>query len=225
MKPRILDLFCCAGGAGVGYAAAGFEVVGVDIIAHKNNPHPVIQMDALELRVNWIKSNFHAVHASPPCQGYTALRHAPGTRGAPKLIPQVREMLKATGLPFVIENVIGAREVLINPVMLCGTMFGLGSQGCDLHRHRLFETNFYVPQPLCRHDPEKPTIGVYGGHARNRGGNRGGRKTKDVWEGGHRAAAMEALGINWMTLQEMSEAIPPAYTEYIGKHLFNEVNK
>ena len=146
------------------------------------------------------------------------MRHAPGTKGAPRLIGATRKLLQATGLPWVIENVEAAKDEMVNPLLLCGTMFGLGAQGHDLQRHRLFETSFFVPSLACVHT-ERPVIGVYGGHARNRSSKHGGRKTKDVWVGGHKAAASAALGIDWMTLKELSESIPPAYTEFVGKHL------
>jgi DNA (cytosine-5)-methyltransferase 1 len=103
-----------------------------------------------------------------------------------------------------------------NPIRLCGSMFKLGSQGHQLERHRLIETNFVIDVPRCSHD-DRPVIGVYGGHARCRSASAGGRGTKDVWRGGHKAAASEALGIDWMTLAELSEAIPPAYAEFIGR--------
>jgi DNA (cytosine-5)-methyltransferase 1 len=105
---------------------------------------------------------------------------------------------------------------MIRPVTLCGSMFGLGAQGCRLQRHRLFECSFEIEQPACQHD-EKPVIGVYGGHARRRAASAGGRGTKDTWEGGHKAAASEAMGINWATLGEMSEAIPPVYAQFIAE--------
>ena len=85
--PSLLDLFCCAGGARMGYARAGFEITGVDVVRHANNPHPVIEANALTLDPKWIAANFDAVHASPPCQGYTAMRHAPGAKGAPRPTP------------------------------------------------------------------------------------------------------------------------------------------
>jgi DNA (cytosine-5)-methyltransferase 1 len=150
VSPRILDLFCCAGGAGMGYARAGFDVTGVDVVQHKNNPHPVIEADALSLDPEWIAKNFDAVHASPPCQGYTLMRHAPGAKGAPRLIRQTRELLQATGLPWVLENVEAAEDEMLNPVTLCGTMFGLGAQEHDLLRHRLFETSFSVTPLDCK---------------------------------------------------------------------------
>jgi DNA (cytosine-5)-methyltransferase 1 len=142
----------------MGYARAGFEITGVDVVRHQNNPHAVIVADALTLDPAWIAENFDAVHASPPSQGYTTMRHAPGAKGAPRLIGQTRELLQAAGLPWVIENVEAAAGEMRSPVLLCGTMFDLGAQGHDLQRHRLFETSFPVAPPQCRHT-ERPVIG------------------------------------------------------------------
>jgi DNA (cytosine-5)-methyltransferase 1 len=158
---------------------------------------------------------FDFIWASPPCQGYTTMRHARGARGAPKLIGAVRVLLEASDAHWCIENVEEARWDMHDPLMLCGSMFGLGCQGCRLQRHRLFETSFPIRQPPCRHDA-RPVVGVYGGHARRRAASAGGRGTKDVWKGGHRGAASEALGIDWMTLTELSESIPPDYAEFVG---------
>lgn len=209
-KLRALDLFCCGGGASMGLHKAGFEVVGIDIKPHPRYPFEFHQADALEFPFG----GFDFIWASPPCQGYTALRHAPGTKGAPLLIDQVRDRMPA-GVPWVIENVEEARWAMRNPMLLCGSMFGLGAQGCRTQRHRLFESNFPIEQMPCAHD-DRPVIGVYGGHARKRSKVHGGRGTRDVWTGGHKAAASEALGIDWLTLAEMSESIPPAYAEFIG---------
>lgn len=209
---RALDLFCCAGGASMGLHRAGFEVVGVDIAPQPHYPFEFHQADALTYSLE----GFDFIWASPPCQGYSAMRYAPGAIGAPKLIPAVRERLMRAHTPWVIENVEAAREDMFGPMLLCGSMFGLGAQGCQTQRHRLFESNFDLGRPSCQHD-ERPVIGVYGGHARKRSALAGGRGTRDVWEGGHKAAASEALGIDWMTLGEMSEAIPPAYAEFIGR--------
>ena len=217
MTLRLLDLFCCAGGAAMGYHRAGFDVVGVDLDPQPRYPFAFIQMDALALDVRFLRS-FDAIHASPPCQGYSDMRHAPGAKGAPLLIEQVRDRLIASGLPYIIENVEGARWAMRDPVMLCGTSFGLGAQGCELHRHRLFESNMPIEAPACQHSGG-PVVGVYGGHARKRSAKHGGRGTRDVWEGGHKAAAREAMGMDWATLNEMSEAIPPAFTEYLGRQM------
>jgi DNA (cytosine-5)-methyltransferase 1 len=195
----------------MGLHRAGFDVVGVDIEPHKRYPFEFRLADALTFPLD----GFDFVWASPPCQGYTSMRHAPGARGAPLLIDAVRDRMPV-GVPWCIENVEEAAWALRDPVTLCGSMFDLGAQGCRTQRHRLFETNFPLPQPKCQHDT-RPVIGVYGGHSRRRAASAGGRGTKDVWEGGHGAAASEALGIDWMTLGELSEAIPPAYAEYIGR--------
>ncbi|WP_051146834.1 MULTISPECIES: DNA cytosine methyltransferase [Sphingobium] len=218
----MLDLFCCAGGAAMGYARAGFDVWGVDIAPQKNYPFDFIQADVLDLPMDFLLT-FDAIHASPPCQGYSSMRHAPGAKGAPLLIDQVRDMLEATGLPYIIENVETARWAMRDPILLCGTMFGLGAQGCELHRHRLFESNVDLVASPCQHSGG-PVVGVYGGHARKRSAKHGGRGTRDVWEGGHKAAAREAMGMDWATLNEMSEAIPPAFTEYLGRQLLAAIH-
>ena len=210
---RALDLFSGAGGASIGLHRAGFHVIGVDVRPMPRYPFEFHQADAL----NYPLDGFDLIWASPPCQGYTCMRYAPGAKGAPRLIGAMRERLMATGARWVIENVEDAAMAMRNPVKLCGCMFGLGAQGCRLQRRRLFEANFRIPHPLCRcrYDP-RPIIGVYGGHARRRAASAGGRGTRDVWEGGHAAAAAQAMGIDWMTLAELSEAIPPAYAAHIG---------
>jgi len=218
----VLDLFCNAGGAGMGYSRAGFEVVGVDLEPQKNYPFAFIQHDALTLDPRFL-ATFDAIHASPPCQGYTSMRHAPGARGAPRLIGYARTMLERTGLPWIIENVEDARAEMRDPLTLCGSMFDLGAQGCRLQRHRLFESNVAISAPAPCHHDERPVIGVYGGHARRRAASAGGRGTRDVWEGGHRAAMSEAMGMTWATCAEMSEAIPPAYTEHLGRQLIAHI--
>lgn len=225
-RPRLLDLFCCAGGAAMGYHQAGFDVVGVDLNLQPRYPFAFIQHDALALDSRFLRS-FDAIHASPPCQGYTDLRHAPGTKGAPRLIRQVRDMLHGTGRPWVIENVEGAASEMEGPLMLCGTMFGLGAEGADLRRHRLFQSNIRLwpgPGP-CTHNADRPTVGIYGGHARIRSARHGGRKTRDTWPQGHKPVAQEAMGMDWGTLAEMSEAIPPAYTRWIGERLLAHVHE
>ena len=234
---RVLDLFCNAGGAGMGYHRAGCEVFGVDLHRQRNYPFPMHQGDALAVLEALIRGekvaftgrdgavhllgldDFDAIHASPPCQGYTALRHAPGTHGAPLMIEDVRRLSVRTERPWIIENVEEARWAMRDPITLCGSMFALGAQGCQLRRHRLFESNIAISPPApCQHD-SRPVIGVYGGHARRRAASAGGRGTRDVWEGGHRAAMSEAMGMTWATCAEMSEAIPPAYTEHLGRQL------
>ena len=221
-EPRLLDLFCCAGGAGMGYAQAGFDVVGVDIIPRPRYPFKLVQSDVLALGQDFLRG-FDVIHASPPCQGYTAMRHAPGAIGAPMLIDQVRDMLVASGKPWVIENVEEARWAMRDPILLCGTMFGLRAEGCEMRRHRLFESNVQLAAPCgCAHT-DGPVVGVYGGHARVRSARHGGRTTRDVWPNGHRPVAAEAMGMSWATLAEMSEAIPPAYTKNLGEQFMTYI--
>lgn len=214
---KILDGFACGGGAGVGYERAGFEVIGCDIVRHKRNPHPLLLADFLDVPIEMLRM-FDAIHVSPPCQGYSVMQHAPGAVGAPKLIAAVRARLTAAGRPFIIENVEGAREDMNAPVCLCGTMFGLGIPGYELRRHRLFETNWGLLAPCpCAH--KLPAIGVYGGHVRTRSASTGGRKSGD-FKGQDRPALMrQAMGIDWLSMAEMSEAIPPAYTQWVGCQL------
>lgn len=215
-KPRILDLFCCAGGVAMGYSRAGFDIVGIDIDPQPRFPFEFIQADALTLDMKFIKS-FDAIHASPPCQSYSDL--AKRNRNAhewPRLIEPVREMLIKSGKPYVIENVEGAP--LLDPVVLCGTMF----KGLRVLRHRLFEANFQIIAPSHGKHPLCHTLDKRKSHY---------GKTNDMVDfvsvngGGNCsvAAARDAMGIDWMTKDEMNEAIPPAYTEYIGKQLMKHI--
>lgn len=210
-RPLAIDLCCKAGGVSMGLHRAGFDVVGIDREPQPRYPFKFIQADALTVDL----AGFDFVWASPHCQGYTALRHAPGAKGKPQQIAQFRARMPANVL-WVIENVEAAAWDMNDPVTLCGSMFGLGAQGCQLQRHRLVEANFGIEPPQCSHG-SLPVIGVYGGHARRRAASAGGRTTKDIWEGGHKVAASEAMGIDWMTLGELSEAIPPAYAEFVGR--------
>jgi DNA (cytosine-5)-methyltransferase 1 len=216
-KPRLLDLFCCAGGAGVGYSQAGFEVVGVDIDPQKNYPLQFIQADALTLDPEFI-ALFDAIHASPPCQSYSDL--AKRNRNAdswPRLIEPVREMLSKSGLPYVIENVEGAP--LLEPVVLCGTMF----PELRVLRHRLFEANFeIVPPPHKKH----PKVHTFDKRKSHFGKTDEWRDFVQVTGGGNCsiAAARDAMGIQWMTKGEINESIPPAYTLHIGKELLRHMS-
>lgn len=217
---RALDLFCKAGGVGMGLHRAGFEVTGVDIKHQPNYPFQFICADALTISL----TGYDFVWASPTCQRFTAMKYAPGAKGDahPDMIAPMRKRLQSAGIPWVMENVVGAP--LRDPVTLCGSMFGCGAQGCQLQRHRNFESSFSIAQPACRHD-DRPVIGIYGGHARRRAASAGGRGTRDVWRGGHKAAASEAMGIDWMTLGELSEAIPPAYSKYIAEQFLTGSQK
>jgi DNA (cytosine-5)-methyltransferase 1 len=208
-RPLALDLYCGAGGVSMGLSRAGFSVVGIDLFKQPRYPFPFIQADikAIEFRA------FDFVWASPPCQAHSDMKHAHNAKEHEDLIEMTRGKIKAAGRPYVIENVEGAP--LKEPIVLCGSQFGLGAEGLELRRHRLFECSFPVEQPECNH--AGPVIGIYGGHARRRAASAGGRGTKDVWIGGHKAAASRAMGIDWMTLNEISQAIPPAFSKYIGE--------
>lgn len=221
-RPRLLDLYCCAGGAAMGYHRAGFDVVGVDVNPQPRYPFEFIQADVLALNPAFVAS-FDAIHASPPCQFATELRHAPGTKEHPNLIPATRRMLRASARFYVIENVDGAKVHLDHPILLCGSMFGLGAAGFQLQRHRWFESNFLLPQPECEH--REPVIGVYGGHVRCRSARHGGRRTRDFEGYDKPALAREAMQMPWATMQQMSEAIPPAYSEWIGHHLLSHLRQ
>lgn len=209
-KPRLLDLFCCAGGAAMGYHKAGFEVVGIDIVPQPSYPFPFVQTDATKLDRKFL-ATFDVIHASPPCQAYSDLAARNGNGDEwPKLIEPVRAMLLDVGRPYIIENVEGAP--LINYVVLCGTMFG----ELRVLRHRLFETNFPLEPPAHGKHPLVHTLDKRKNHY---------GKT-DEWTdyvqvtgGGNCsiAAARDAMGINWMIKREINEAIPPVYAEYVGK--------
>ncbi len=201
-RPLLLDLFCGAGGAAMGYHRAGFDVVGVDIAPQKRFPFHFIKADALAFVVEhgW---EFDAIHASPPCQRYTKARKLQGNVH-PDLVAPTRDALIASGKLWVIENVPGAP--LINPVELCGAMFGL-----DVYRHRLFESNVRLTVP--DHPAHlRPQVKM-------------GRPVKDgdvIQVVGHFSNVpygRKAMGIPWMTQGELAEAIPPAYTEHVGRQL------
>lgn len=212
---RLLDLFCGAGGAAMGYSRAGFEVVGVDLYPQPHYPFEFIQADWQDVSF----AGFDVVHASPPCQRYSDLAKRNGNGHThPDLVAPVREALSASGLPYVIENVQGAP--LINPVVLCGTMF----PSLRVLRHRLFETNFPLPQPIHKKHPlvftmdkRKPHYGRLDPYT----------SYVQVTGGGNCPveAAKSAMGIDWMTKLELNQAIPPVYTHYIGFHLRRHIER
>lgn len=203
-RPRLLDLFCGAGGAAMGYHRAGFEVVGVDINPQPRYPFPFIQADAMTFEFR----GFDVIHASPPCQAFTAYKRRPNHVGEhPDLIWPIRSKLIGHSVPYVIENI--PKAPLIKPIQLCGSSFGL-----DVQRHRLFESNVPMLAPPCDHGWQTPRFP----QATNR---RNLRRTVEV--GVYRiplAVQQKAMGIDWMRLDELSEAIPPAYTEWIGRQLW-----
>jgi DNA (cytosine-5)-methyltransferase 1 len=202
---RILDVFACAGGAGMGYYLAGFDVTAVDIESQPHNPFPFIRADALEVLADRsFLAGFDAVHASPPCQAYTLAQRIRGNTH-PDLIAPVRALLKASGLPYVIENVPGAP--LHSPVTLCGAMF----PGLRVYRHREFETSHPVHVP--RHPAHAAPLRKMGRPPQP------GDFVHVVGNFSGVAYAREAMGIAWMTRDELREAIPPAYTLHIGAAL------
>jgi DNA (cytosine-5)-methyltransferase 1 len=202
---KALDLFCGAGGASMGLHRVGFEVTGVDINPQQNYPFEFVQADALEYPLD----GFDLIWASPPCQAFTAYKRRPNhVRHMDNLIPAIRESLKASGIPYIIENVPGAP--LENPLQLCGSSFGL-----DVRRHRMFECSFHALAPSCNHSWQTPRFP----QATNR---KNLRSTVEV--GVWRIpidTQREAMDIDWMTVKELSQAIPPAYSEYLGSHVRN----
>jgi DNA (cytosine-5)-methyltransferase 1 len=206
---RLLDLYCKAGGASKGYADAGFEVTGVDIKKQKRYPYEFIQADCLEIMqdLDFLRS-FDAIAASPPCQTHSRTKHLRDAQGKTTdkvdLIPQTREKLIESGIPYVIENVPGAP--LINPVQMCGSSFGL-----KVRRHRLFESNLQLIGSTCDHKTQGKPVGIYGS------------MRDEIPKGGHTAKSIEeardAMGIEWMLWGDLVEAIPPRYTYEIGKQL------
>ena len=226
-KPLLLDLFCGAGGAGAGYARAGFEIIGVDNRPQPHYPFPFIEADALEFITTGYKGVpvvdvFAAIHASPPCQTFTRAKHLMKAQGGKTkkldLLEPTRKALIDTGLPYIIENVPGAP--LLDPAVLCGSMFGL-----KVRRHRLFESNVDLyPPGACQHTRQGKPIGVYhrmGDTAQGRN-----RKTGEWVIGGSTAKnlkeAQQAMGIDWMTWNELKESIPPDYTEHLGRVVMDD---
>jgi DNA (cytosine-5)-methyltransferase 1 len=218
----MLDLFCGAGGCAAGYARAGFEVHGVD-----NKPQPrylasgaarFTQVDALEYLAEH-GHEYDAIHASPPCQAYSRARHCPGSAGReyPDLLGASFAALQGVGLPWVVENVPGAP--MLFPVVLCGTQFGL-----RVRRHRLFSSSALLlgPGDPCRHRSGDLTVF---GNCVQVTGSRGVPYTASSGRRHYRPlrassdAGRAAMGISWMNRAELSQAIPPAYTEYLGRQL------
>ena len=224
MRPRLLDLFCGVGGAAMGYHRAGFEVVGVDIDPQPHFPFEFHQGDALTYPLK----GFDAYHASPPCQfgSIACARWRNQGYKYENLIPQVRERLLATGKPYVIENVTGSKRFLRYPILLCGLSFGL-----KVVRHRWFECYPFILSPGHSYGQchgavtKKIAINDPAGHGMpghtyraltvaGHGGNSQSFRWQD-WQ--------EAMKIDWMTKEELTQAIPPAYTEFIGKYLLSAV--
>lgn len=203
-RRRLLDLFCGAGGASAGYAMAGYEVYGVDVSPQPHYPYNFLHMDwqeALAWSIAHAES-FDAIHASPPCQAYSVLARPHRNAGKlyPDLIAPVREALRGFGVPWVIENVVGAP--MRPDVMLCGSMFGM-----KVRRHRWFEFS----------EPTGPWTGIACNHELRpvvvSGNNHSGGFTS--------AEIVAAMETPWMNRYEARQAIPPAFTEFIGKRLLS----
>lgn len=240
---RLLDLFCGAGGCAVGYHRAGFtDIVGVDVKPQLRYPFDFFKAGALEF-LKCLKeadgigdalgalnatgglrlSDFDAIHASPPCQAFTRARHTPGAIGReyPDLLTPTIKALDATGKPWVVENVPGSP--LPSAIELCGTQFGL-----RLRRHRWFASNIFLfsPSRPCRHTDGDLT--VFGGVVQV-AGSRGASYVAATGRTHYRQLRVptgkggDAMGIDWMDRWELSQAIPPAYTEFIGKQLLSHI--
>ena len=214
-RPKLLDLYSGAGGAARGYQQAGFHVTGVDIKPQSRYAGDVfIQADALEYLAEHGRE-YDAIHASPPCQGYSRMLCVTGGTTKPKLIAETRGVLQVTGRPYVIENVEMAKDDMQNWVLLCGTGFGL-----RVRRHRLFETAPLLPVlvPPC-HCKNGVRDGVLIGH-RLRGPKPPGQVVPPIFTERELRAA---IGVEWMSMVEMRESIPPAYTRFLGEHLLATV--
>lgn len=197
-----LDLFCGAGGATRGLQEAGYHVTGEDL---RPQPHycgdAFIRADAME--VDW--EGYDLVWASPPCQRYSELTPKECKGGHPDLLPQVAERLRRQDTPYIIENVECARHLLYSPVMLCGSMFGL-----DVWRHRWFEignSDVFFLLPPCRHD-FRPVVVSGRGMRKTATGHR--------WSGSRASESAAAMQIDWMNRKELCQAIPPAYSRFLG---------
>jgi DNA (cytosine-5)-methyltransferase 1 len=242
-RPKLLDLFCCEGGASMGYHRAGFDVYGVDLFedySQKRYPFPSRAHDAVDAldillmgSTLWLDNNtiglrlkdFAAITASPPCQHASAGTRAQDRSKYPRLIEPTRELLMQTGLPYVIENVKGAD--LRDPILLCGTMFDLSAvdedgTNLEMWRHRLFESNVLLAAPAqCQHGWfSRQVAGSYGGARRDK------HEARNVRHGGYvpsKRVQQELLVIDWMTERGMHQSIPPAYTEHIGRQLLAHI--
>lgn len=212
---KLLDLFCGAGGAAMGYHRAGFEVVGVDHVAQNNYPFEFVESDVFRFLEDasypdncpdhtggYCLNDFDAIHASPPCQQYsTLLGNKP--RNHPDLYQPIRSRLEYLNIPWVIENVIGAPYS--SGIVLCGSMFNL-----PVRRHRNFETNFLILNGYyCQHKKQGRPITVTG-----HGGDKN-KLAKHSWKGIYQEWP-KYMGMDWATPKEAAQGIPPAYTEYIG---------
>jgi len=200
-RPLLLDLFCGAGGAAVGYHRAGFDVIGVDIDPQPHYPFEFVQADAMTYPLE----GFNAIHASPPCQAFTNARVIHG-REHPDLLTPTRERLAETPVPWVIENVPGAP--MRPDLKLCGCQFALRSDRGMLARERWFEFHrpMFAMRPKCWHPDAIISVFGHGGHVYH---------GVEDWR--------QVMGIDWMTRDELAQAIPPAFTEHVADYLLSEL--
>ena len=209
---KVLDLFSGAGGAALGYIQAGFTLTGIDNVK-KPYPAEFIKADVMALSIDYLQQ-FDLIHASPPCQSYSVTQNLAKAQGKksnkPQLVEPVRKMLIKSGKPYIIENVIGAP--LLNPIMLCGSAFGL-----KVRRHRIFESNLKLTGTVCKHKEQGRPVGVYG--SLNDQIPNGGRTAKTVDE------ANDAMGTKGFKWRHLCEAIPPAYTHYLAEQIKEQLNK
>lgn len=255
MRPRILDLFCCEGGCSRGYDLAGFTPYGIDLFGDYTQaryPYPSYRSNALSVMRHLLDGylvpfrgeplgleDFGAIHASPPCQRYS-ITNAARRADYPDLIDPVRRLLQATGLPYVIENVVGAP--LVDPVELCACMFDPWAHDADgellrMERTRLFESNLPLSAPGKHHHPADVWVaGCYGGarKAKRHTGEtlaevapRDRHEARYVRKGGYvprsKAVVEELMGIDWMTWKGLHQAIPPAYAEHVGQQILDHL--
>ena len=227
-RPLLLDLFCGAGGAGMGYHRAGFDVIGVDIEPQPRYPFPFIQADAMRSLESWELSRIAAIHASPPCQLFTQMngahraRHVLG-QGRPVLdllTPTLRR-LRELSIPWVVENVVGGgRAVGGATLQLHGGMFGM-----TVYRPRVFWSNVLILAPTG--PVVRQPVGVWGDRPQVKrrtrlNGDQTGKRSI-MWQARSVEEAQEAMGMPWADWHGCKEAIPPAYTEHIGRQLIEHV--
>lgn len=231
-RPRVLDLFSGAHGAGEGYRRAGFDVFSVDVVEHRTSYRPGDFLKADALRVlrgleGVDVHDFELIHASPPCFDHSPLKALAGDSGTGWMLAETLRLLDAIGRPYVVENVPGARRLMPGALTLCGSEFGLGATCRDgvrrqLRRHRLFVSNVWLMGAGGCHHGRAPVIGVYGDGAQ-RGEPRVGSRGGDPYRG-NLAECRAALGIEWMTRKQLSLSLPPVYTEFIGGQVLERLD-